>query len=152
MKSALVAGFTEPGWDNVKVSGTRRCTRKDVAQKDKRRLCPIGLLFQFGGSESAGLFWVEILVLIMYTGPMLVLYNGIHGALKSRPAFLGKLAAPETLRLRGCEALESLPESFGKLAALQILNLRGCQALESPPESFGKLAALERLDLVAARP
>merc|ERR1712024_18303 len=73
----LVTKFNGPGGKDIKVSGTRRCPHKGKPQEDRRTLRPISFYKALEKLAQAELTWVEIVVLVLYTGPLYVLCSGI---------------------------------------------------------------------------
>ena len=70
--------MSEAGGDDVQVNGTRRCNTKGGAiQKDVRTLRPISYYEKTKTVIDTKLTWIEIVVVILYTGPLFVLYNGV---------------------------------------------------------------------------
>ena len=58
-----------------KVAGeAERCTRSGERQEGKRALRPVSYCSAMDMLKSAGLACIEIVVVVLYTGPMLILY------------------------------------------------------------------------------
>jgi len=78
LEHELIANYTDKGGTDVAVTGTRRCsTEEGVPAVDERTIRPVSYFEELPIVKQVGLTWLEILVVVLYTGPLFVLYNGI---------------------------------------------------------------------------
>lgn len=86
----FIAEYSDPGGDAITVPSIRRCISQDgAAQQDVRRVFPIEHFLELEVVKKVQLTWVEILAVVLYTGPLFVIYNGIlRGS-----GFCGEVAA-----------------------------------------------------------
>lgn len=77
LEYTLVTRYDGAGGDNIEIAGTRRCPNaRSQMQGDRRTLHPLSHYEASEVVRQAGLQRVEISVLVLYTGPMRMLYMG----------------------------------------------------------------------------